>query len=455
MAEDFKLPDLGEGVEYGDVVQVLVSEGDSVNAEQPILEIETDKAVVEVPCPFTGRIAKVHVKKGDKVKVGQTLVSVETGNGQAVAEAPPKPEAKPQAAPAREPEPKPTVEKAKQPAPAEARTPAAKGPAPEPAKPQPAPPPKQEAAKPEARPAAEGEPVAAGPATRRLARELGVDLHDVAVTKPGVRLTEEDVKEYVKQRMSGGAPAGGGGFAAPPLPDFTQWGPVERVALSSLQRKTAENLLASWIGPHVTQFDEADITALEALRKRHRDRTGEGGVKLTVTAFVLKAASLVLREFPTFNASYDAQKGELVYKQYYHVGVAVDTPAGLMVPVIRDVDRKRVVDIAAEMSEIAERTRQRKVSRDEMRGGTFTITNLGGIGGTAFTPIVNYPEVAILGLARNKEQPAIRDGQLINRLMLPLCLSYDHRIINGADGARFIKRLVTLLEDPEMLLLEA
>jgi pyruvate dehydrogenase E2 component (dihydrolipoamide acetyltransferase) len=205
----------------------------------------------------------------------------------------------------------------------------------------------------------------------------------------------------------------------------------------------------------VTQFEEADITDLEALRKRHRERAGEGGVKLTVTAFVLKAVALALKEFPVFNSSYDARSGELVYKQYYHVGVAVDTPVGLMVPVIRDVDKKRVLDMAAEMAEVAERTRQRKVSRDEMRGGTFTVTNLGGIGGTAFTPIVNYPELAILGLARNREQPVIRDGQLATRMILPLCLSYDHRIINGADGARFIRRLASLLEDPEMLLLEA
>ncbi|HOJ73335.1 MAG TPA: 2-oxo acid dehydrogenase subunit E2 [Phycisphaerae bacterium] len=451
MAQEFKLPDLGEGVAYGDVVQVLVAEGDTVQPEQPVLEIETDKAVVEVPCPFGGRIAKLHVKKGDKVKVGQTLLTVEDNGAAAPAEAkaPQAQEAAKPAAP--EPKAKPTVAEAKQPVTPESRMPATvQPPPPPPAKREPA-----KAAEPAPRPASEGEMVPAGPGTRRLARELGVELHEVAALKPGVRITEEDVKEFVKQRMTGGAPVAGGAVALPPLPDFAQWGPVERVALSSLQRKTAENLLASWVGPHVTQFEEVDITALEALRKRHRSKAGEGGVKLTVTAFVVKAAAAALKEFPIFNASYDPRSGELIYKRYYHIGVAVDTPAGLMVPVIRDVDRKRVLDIAAEMAELAERTRQRKVSRDEMRGGTFTVTNLGGIGGTAFTPIVNYPEVAILGMARNKEQPVVRDGQLATRLILPLCLSYDHRIINGADGARFIRKLASLLEDPEMLLLEA
>jgi pyruvate dehydrogenase E2 component (dihydrolipoamide acetyltransferase) len=418
-----------------------VAEGDSLKPEQPILEIETDKAVVEVPCPFGGRVAKVHVKQGDKVKVGQTLVTLDVG-GASAEESPEKQkreekkeEAKLQAAPERKP-----------PVSPELTAPAAQTPSPTPVTPAPA-------------PASQGdeEPVPAGPATRRLARELGVDIREVAASRPGVRLSEEDVKAYVKARMAGGAPlaAGVGGVAMPPLPDFTQWGPVERVAMSSLQRKTADNLLAAWVGPHVTQFDEADVTALEALRKRHRAKAGDGGVKLTVTAFVIKAVALTLKQFKHFNASYDAAAGELVYKQYYHIGVAVDTPAGLMVPVIRDVDKKRIMDIAAEMDAIAERTRQRKVSRDEMRGGTFTVTNLGGIGGTAFTPIVNYPEVSILGLARTREQPVLRDGQWTTRLMLPLCLSYDHRIINGADGARFTRRLASLLEDPEILLLEA
>jgi len=479
VAQEFKLPELGEGVEQGDVVQVLVAEGDQVKPEQPVLEIETDKAVVEVPCPYGGRISKIHVKQGDQVKVGQTLVTVES-DGQAAeaapaeektaarpeapekpaakerpptTEAPPKeapaPKKKAAAAPSKAPAPEPESREPKE----EAKRPAAKTGEPEEKK-EPLPSKTAEPTPPKARSAGE-EPVPAGPATRRLARELGVDLHEVAAARPGARLTEQDVKEYVKFRMTGGIPAGGGPLTMPPLPDFSQWGPVERVAISSLQRKTAELLLASWTGPHVTQFDEADITALEALRQRHRDRAGESGVRLTVTAFVVKAVALALKQYPQFNMSYDVGAGELVYKRYYHIGVAVDTRAGLLVPVIRDADSKRVLDIAAEIAEIAERTRQRKVTREEMRGGTFTVTNLGGIGGTAFTPIINYPEVAILGLSRAREQPVLRDGALATRLMLPLCLSYDHRIVNGADGARFVRRLATLLEDPELLLLEA
>jgi pyruvate dehydrogenase E2 component (dihydrolipoamide acetyltransferase) len=259
--------------------------------------------------------------------------------------------------------------------------------------------------------------------------------------------------------MAGGgaAPmAAPGAIAAPELPDFSQWGPIERVPFSTLQRKTAAVLQTAWSNaPHVTQFDEADITDLEAFRKRFRETPDGKKAKLTVTAFILKAITVALKRFPQFNASLDARTNELIYKRYYHIGVAVDTEAGLIVPIIRNVDQKTVLDIAAEMNELAERTRQRKVGLDELKGGTFTVTNLGGIGGTAFTPIVNYPEVAILGLARSREQPRLVGGQWTSRLVLPLCLSYDHRVINGADGARFLRRLVELLEDSEMMLVEA
>jgi len=265
------------------------------------------------------------------------------------------------------------------------------------------------------------------------------------------------VKAFVKQAMTAGVPVASGsgaGVAAPPLPDFSQWGPVDRVPFSTLQRKTAEALSVGWsLAPHVTQFEQCDISRLEALRKRFKDTPQGKEAKLTVTAFVLKALTTVLKAFPQFNASFEHRTNELIYKRYYHIGVAVDTEAGLIVPVLRDVDRKSVLQIAAEMNEIAERTRKRKVALDELKGGTFTVTNLGGIGGTAFTPIINYPEVAILGLARSQEVPAVVDGKLTTRLMLPLCLSYDHRVINGADGARFIRKLAGLLEDPEVLLL--
>jgi pyruvate dehydrogenase E2 component (dihydrolipoamide acetyltransferase) len=283
---------------------------------------------------------------------------------------------------------------------------------------------------------------------------VGVDLRTVARSVgDGVRLSEEHVKAFLRE---GGAPAGTNRpGAGPDLPDFTKWGPVERVPFSSLQRKTAEQLGMAWsVAPHVTQFDTADVTGLEALRKRYRQTAKGGTLKLTVTAFVLRALVSALKAYPQFNASLDTRKNELILKRYYHIGVAVDTESGLIVPVLRDVDRKGVLVLAEEMNEIAERTRQRKIAVDELRGGTFTVTNLGGIGGTAFTPILNYPEVAILGLARSREEPVVRDGALATRLVLPLCLSYDHRVINGADGARFIRKVAALLEDPELLLLD-
>jgi pyruvate dehydrogenase E2 component (dihydrolipoamide acetyltransferase) len=224
--------------------------------------------------------------------------------------------------------------------------------------------------------------------------------------------------------------------------------------MSSLQRKSAEHVTLAWSAPHVTQFDVADITALESLRKRYKQRGPGSEVKLTVTAFVLKAAAAALKAHPTFNSSLDSSTNELVLKHYYHIGVAVDTEAGLIVPVVRNVDQKRVLEIAVELEELADRTRNRKVKPEELRGGTFTVTNLGGIGGTAFTPIINHPQVAILGLARSREEPVVKDDAVTTRLVLPLCLSYDHRVINGADGARFIRKMAALLEDPELLLLE-
>jgi len=443
VATELKLPDLGEGVEGGDIVQVRVSPGDMVQAEQTVVEIETDKAVLEVPCNVAGRVVDVLVKTGDKVKVGATLLTVDTdGKGESPAVG-----AAPVAAAASQAEP----------SPAAAKEPEKKAEARKPEKPPAQPKPSAKKAEPAAAAAEESdEPVPAGPATRRLARELGVDLRDVAAGRAGKRITEDDVKAFVRQRQERGAGEAHGGFAgvAVTLPDFTQWGEVERVPFSSLQRKTAEHLWTGWaVAPHVTQFEMADITRLEALRRRFRETEQGKAVKLTVTAFVLKALVAALKEYPQFNASLDTQASDLVLKRYYHIGVAVDTEAGLIVPVIRDVDAKSVLSLAAEMNELAERTRKRKVGLDELRGGTFTVTNLGGIGGTAFTPIINYPEVAILGLARSRQEPGLVNGQLANRLMLPLCLSYDHRVINGADGARFVRKLAGLLEDPEVLLL--
>jgi len=460
VAREFRLPDLGEGVEAGDVVQVMVAEGDVIRAEQPVIEIETDKAVVEVPCPHAGRVARVHVAKGQKVKVGAVLLTVED-QAPAGGEAPPAPPAVPEPSSAARPAPAPAVSARPASAAASAgaaasATVAAKAVPPPVA---PAPPGSPAVAGLSAPLPPVSREVPAGPGTRRLARELGVDLNVLAAEHPGERLTEEHLKAWVKTRLSAaaapGAGAGAAPAAAPPLPDFSQWGPVERVPMTTLQRKTADHLTTGWtLAPHVTQFDEADVTDLEDLRRKYMAKTGEQAVKLTITAFVLKAVAVTLREHPQFAASLDAAAGEIVYKKYCHIGVAVDTPAGLIVPVVRDVDRKGVVQIASEMNALAERTRQRKVALEELRGGVFTVTNLGGIGGTAFTPVINYPEVAILGLARTRQQPVVRGGAVVPRLILPLCLSYDHRVINGADGARFIRRLSALLESPELLLLE-
>jgi pyruvate dehydrogenase E2 component (dihydrolipoamide acetyltransferase) len=294
-------------------------------------------------------------------------------------------------------------------------------------------------------------PAPAGPATRRLARQLGFDLHAVAGTSAGGRITQEDVKAYVKQMMEGGSAAssGGAGYAPPPLPDFTKWGPVEREPMNKISRSAAANLSMCWnVIPHVTQHDLVDITDLEAARRRYSEMAKKTGApKVTMTAIAMKASVVCLKEFPKFNSSLDPQTNELVYRKYFHIGCAVDTPNGLLVPVIKDCDQKSVAQIGAELSDVAGRARDRKVTLDEMQGSCFTITNLGGIGGTAFTPIVNYPEVAILGMSRGRKELQIVDGEIVERLMLPLSMSYDHRVVNGADAARFVVRLGQLLSD--------
>jgi pyruvate dehydrogenase E2 component (dihydrolipoamide acetyltransferase) len=302
-------------------------------------------------------------------------------------------------------------------------------------------------------------PAPAAPATRRLARELGVDLHKVKGNGPGGRITQEDVQAYVKSVLtSSPAPvASGGGVVAPPLPDFSQFGPIERQPLNKIMRTGATNLSLAWnVIPHVTQHELADVTDLEAARKRYTQShaTKSGGVKITMTVLAMKAVVTALKSFPRFNASYDPATGEVILKKYFHIGVAVDTENGLMVPVIRNVDSKSVLQLAAEIGDLAARARDRKLTLADMQGGTFTITNLGGIGGTYFTPIVNYPEVAILGMSRTSQQPVVIEDKPEVRLMLPLSLSYDHRVINGADAARFIVKLSGLLSDPFQLLSE-
>jgi pyruvate dehydrogenase E2 component (dihydrolipoamide acetyltransferase) len=442
MASEIKLQALKENVETVEVNAVKVSAGEVVAKDQPLLEVQADKAALEVPSPMAGRIAKILVKPGDQINIGQVYCVIESNGEQ------------PAAAPLAKAEPLPALKK--ETAPTADRRDA--GPTVRPAvvqplhkpqqpvieRPAPAPPPAQEKI------------VPAGPATRRLARELGVDLSQVRGSGRHGRIVEEDIKEYVRQLASGAAvsSSGGAGVAAaqaPPLPNFEEWGPVEAQPLGAVRKATSRQMSLAWsLIPHVTQHDLADITDLEAFRKQQAESKGP---KLTVTAFVLRASAVALREFPTFNASIDLASGRLILKRYYHLGVAVDTEGGLLVPVLRDVDKKHVRELAEELNAVAQRARERKLDMAELKGGTFTITNLGGIGGTAFTPIINWPEVAILGLSRSRLEPVVRGGQIVPRLMLPLSLSYDHRVIDGAAAARFTRRLAELLENPLMMLL--
>jgi pyruvate dehydrogenase E2 component (dihydrolipoamide acetyltransferase) len=433
MASEIKLQALKENVDTVEVNAVKVTAGDVVTKDQPLLEVQADKAALEVPSPMDGRVTKILVKPGDQINIGQVYCVIDSGNGE-----PAKPEQP--AAQARE-----IKKEAPPPAPQPVRpvvAPLHKPQQPVIERPSPAPPPAQEKI------------VPAGPATRRLARELGVDLRQVHGSGRHGRVVEEDIKEYVRQLASGAAmaaPVAGPGVQPPPLPNFEEWGTIEAQPLGAVRKATGRQMSLAWsLIPHVTQHDLADITDLETFRKQQAESKGP---KLTVTAFVLRACAVALREFPTFNASIDLAGGRLILKRYYHLGVAVDTEGGLLVPVLRDVDKKHVRELAEELNAIAQRARERKLESSELKGGTFTITNLGGIGGTAFTPIVNWPEVAILGLSRSRLEPVVRGGQIVPRLMLPLSLSYDHRVIDGAAAARFTRRLAELLENPLMMLL--
>jgi len=461
---EFTVPELGENVKSGDVVRVLVKPGDAIKKDQPVLELETDKATIEVPSSVAGTVTEVAVKQGEKVNVGQLILRVEEGAGGRKAEAAPAEsgaasDAKPQ--PAGAPEEgglsqRATAEKAdaSEPAPREDATERS-----QPAEPEEPRRPRGEVVdimrggRPAAAPAAEAAaadvtPVPAAPSVRRVARELGVDIRRVQGSGPGGRISEDDVKAYVRSR-----PSGGGAAAA--LPDFSRWGEIERKPMSNVRRKTAEHLTAAWTAPHVTQHDKADITELEALRGTYASRAEAAGGKLTITAILVKVVAEAMKRFPQFNASIDLDAGEIVYRKYVNVGIAVDTERGLLVPVVRDADRKTIVQLSVEVAEAAKKARDRKLGPDDMAGGGMSITNLGGIGGTAFTPIVNAPEVAILGVSRSEMQPAWREPSrsFEPRLMLPLSLSYDHRVIDGADAARFLRWVCEALEQPLLLVL--
>lgn len=438
MATEYKLPPLKENVEIVEVNSLKVAEGDTVQKDQALMEVQADKAALEVPSPATGTVSKVLVKVGDQVKIGQAYIVISEGGAAPAKAAAPK-AAAPAAAPV-----------AASPVPATAPAPVAQPVA----APAPLVAPTTPVAITPAAAAANLGPVSASPGTRRLARELGVDLHRVSPTAKHGQVTEDDLKNYVRQALSAGGGGGGGAPVAPPLPRFEDLGPVERVPMMAIRRATAKQMALAWSQiPHVTQNDQADVTDLEEFRRSQS--AASKGPKLTVTAFALKAASILLREFPTFNASIDTQNNQIVLKKYIHIGIAVDTEAGLLVPVVKDVDKKSVHELAAEVTSIAERARTKKLDGADLSGGTFTITNLGGIGGTGFTPIVNWPEVAILGVSRGRMEPVLKNDQWVPRLMVPLSLSYDHRIIDGAAAARFLRRMADLLEQPMHMLLHA
>lgn len=423
----FNLPELGENIEAGDVVRVLVAVGDRVEANQPVLELETDKATIEVPVDVAGLVKAIHVSQGDRAAVGQLVLTLETVGA---------PEAKPAPATA-----------APEAAPARKSTPVVAAELPE-AEEWPV----SHAIASELAPDPARSRVPAAPNLRRLAREIGVDIAEVAGSGPSGRITMDDVKQEARQRLLAAAP----GVAAEPLPDFAAWGDIRREPMSNIRRKTAAHLSQAWAAiPHVTQFDQADIQELEQLRQRFAHKAEAAGGKLTVTAILVKVVAAALKAFPKFNASIDMANQEIIYKNFYHIGIAVDTERGLLVPVIRDVDRKNILELAVELTELSEKARNRKLSLEEMQGGCISITNLGGIGGAHFTPIVNWPEVAILGVARSRVEPVYRDGQFEPRLMLPLALSYDHRLIDGADGARFLRWIVEALEEPLAMSLQA
>ena len=456
---EFKLPELGENVKQGQLVRIIAKEGASVSEGQPILELETDKAVIEVPATFSGTINEVHVKEGEKVNVGQLIFTVASSGAASPTAAEPAQQqaAQPPATPAPSEEKKRDFELSGQQLArlqfelalrSEGKT-------------------EREAHPPDVRdlgvrvhltPLTPGRPtVAASPTVRRLAREIGVDIVQVKGTGPGGRISEGDIKLYAKQLIVRLQHEAATAKAAPKvvLPDFSKWGSIEKETMRSIRRKTAEHLSQAWnIIPHVTQNDRADITELEKLREKFSKQAEAAGGKLTVTAIALKVVAAAMKKFPKFNSSIDLDREEIIYKKYVHIGVAVDTEAGLLVPVLRNVDQKNVYQLAAELNDLSKRARERKLKAEEMEGGTFTITNLGGIGGTSFTPIVNHPEVAILGMSRGRTEPVWVNDHFEPRTMLPLSLSYDHRIIDGADAARYLRWVAEALEQPVLLLLQ-
>jgi len=422
---EIKVPRLGETADSGSVINILVKEGDKVQKNQTILELENEKAVAPIPSTESGVVSKVHVKIGDKVSVGQTIISLGGGAGDG----------------AKAPAASPSKTSAPQ-------TPAQQTPAHAPAASSSAPVSQTSAGYQYHSPG--GFPPPASPSLRRLAQDLGIDLTRVRGSEHGGRIVLRDLAAYIQNlqalSQTAAVPASGSvpgpAKPAPVSIDFSKWGPVTKKPVSSLRKKIAEKMHESWSAiPHVTQHDEVDVTTLSALTKKYGAAYEKKGTRLTLTAVILKACVGALKKYPVFNSSLDELSGELVLKNYYHLGVAVDTEQGLIVPVLRNVDQKNLFEISKELGEIAEKTRQRKIGLEDLKGGTFTISNLGGIGGGFFTPIINRPEVAILGVSRGVMKPAAVDKKIELRMLMPVSVSYDHRVVDGADGARFIKEL--------------
>ena len=431
MAEtkDIPVPDIGDfdGVE---VIEILVAAGDSINIEDPIVSLESDKAAMEVPSPFAGTVKEIKINMGDKVSQGDLLITMEV-SADAVEEAPAETAKATEEMPDTQPEKASSAAKAALPRPSPRPSPTAS-----------------------IRINEEGFSKAhASPSVRKFARELGADLSQMTGSGAKNRILKDDVKTWVKQALAQGSQ---GGLGIDPMPeiDFSQFGEIEIQQLTRINKLTGKFLHRNWVTvPHVTQFDEADITELEAFRKQLNEENQKQGIRVTVLVFLMKALVSALKEFPRFNSSLDHSGENLVLKQYINIGVAMDTPDGLVVPVIRDCDRKTLIELAQELIETSKRARDKKLSPGDMQGGCITISSLGGIGGTAFTPIVNAPEVAILGVSRSAIKPVFQDGEFVPRLLLPLSLSYDHRVIDGADGARFTSYLSKVLSDTRRLLL--
>jgi pyruvate dehydrogenase E2 component (dihydrolipoamide acetyltransferase) len=464
VSSNFTLPELGENIDTGDVLRVLVKPGDELAKDQPVLELETDKATVEVPSSVAGRIREVRVKAGDKIKVGQVILSVDDEEGAAAGvdekkgavsvaagdeprtQDPPPTGSDPRERPDRDPSP-----------PKAAPEPSAQTQREEPAGRDRKVVNIARSPRPPVEPATSQPAAPAAPSVRRMARELGVEISQVAGTGPNGRISIDDVKAHAKRIITGADAVRRGQVVAEPLPDFTRWGEIERQPMRAVRRKTAQHVTAAWTTiPHVTQHELADVTELEELRKRYGKKAEEEGGKLTVTAVAVKVVAAALRVFPQMNVSVDLTAEEIIVKKYVNIGIAVDTDRGLLVPVIRDADTKSIVQLSVEIAQLSEKARKGKIALDDLQGGCFSISNLGGIGGTFFTPIINAPEVGILGISRARMEPVYskETEQFVPRLMLPLSLSYDHRAIDGADGIRFLRWVAEALEQPFLIVLQ-